>query len=83
MTAERQPLRLLTFGASLTAGYYQFGLAYHPYAKHLSELFASVQIPTVIDQKDVSGERVVSNMWSNDLKLYSKPMLLPTIGFSF
>ncbi|CAF1083475.1 unnamed protein product [Rotaria sordida] len=58
----QQPLRFLALGASLTAGYYQSGLAYHSYAKHLSELFASVQIPVIIDVKGISGERVVPMM---------------------
>lgn len=62
MAEGRQPLRLLALGDSLTAGYCHFGLAYHPYAKHLSELFESVQIPVVIDEKGVCGERAAPTM---------------------
>ena len=62
MADRRQPLRLLAFGDSLTAGYYYFGSAYHPYAKHLSKLFESVRVPVVIDEKGVSGERAVPVM---------------------
>ena len=62
MADGRQPLRLLALGDSLTAGYYYFGSAYHPYAKHLSKLFESVRVPVVINQKGVSGERAVPVM---------------------
>lgn len=62
MTEGRQPLRLLAVGDSLTAGYYHFGSGYHPYAEHLSELFESAQVPVIIDEKGVSGERAASTM---------------------
>jgi lysophospholipase L1-like esterase len=59
---QQQPLRILALGDSLTEGYYDHGRAYHPYATHLSDLFSSAKIPVKIDQKGVSGERVLPTM---------------------
>ena len=59
---QQQQRRFLAIGDSLTAGYYQYGLAYHPYAKHLEELFAEKNSSVIIDQKGLSGERAVPTM---------------------
>ena len=62
MCAAQQPLQILAFGASLTAGYYNYGQDYHPYAKHLAQLFQLANIPVQIYVQGVSGERVVPSM---------------------
>ncbi|CAF1005572.1 unnamed protein product [Rotaria sordida] len=59
---QQQPLHILAFGDSLTEGYYRYGLAFHPYATHLTNLFDSANIPVKIHQQGVSGERVVPSM---------------------
>ena len=55
-------LRFLAIGDSLTAGYCEFGLSNHPYAIHLTNLFSSANIPVIVDEHGVSGERVVPSM---------------------
>jgi lysophospholipase L1-like esterase len=62
MAYEQRPLRILAIGDSLTAGYYHNGGDYHPYANHLSDLFASAKIPVIVHEKGVSGELVVPFM---------------------
>ena len=62
LMAQNQQQRLLAIGDSLTAGYYDSGRNFHPYANRLSELFSSAQIPVIIDQRGVSGERVTPTM---------------------
>jgi len=59
---EQQPLRILALGDSLTAGYYNHGQDYHPYATHLTYLFESANIPVEIDERGISGERVIPTM---------------------
>lgn len=59
---EQKPLRILALGDSLTAGYYKYGRAYHPYSTHLKYLFESANISVKIDEQGVSGERVVPTM---------------------
>ena len=59
---QEQTIRILALGDSLTAGYYDDGRAYHPYALHLAELFFSVKIPTMIDERGISGDQVVPSM---------------------
>jgi lysophospholipase L1-like esterase len=58
----QSPLRFLAFGDSLTAGYCSYGLANHPYSINLKNLFLLSNIPIIVDQKGVSGERVVPSM---------------------
>lgn len=62
MAETQQPLRILAIGDSLTAGYYNYGQNYHPYAIHLKKLFESANIPVNIEQKGISGERVLRTM---------------------
>lgn len=62
MAEKQQPLRILALGDSLTAGYYNHGWGHRPYATHLKDLFESANISVDIDQRGVSGERVVPNM---------------------
>lgn len=52
-------IRILAFGDSLTAGYYQYGLSYHPYTIRLSALLSSIGASVQIDNKGISGEQVV------------------------
>jgi len=59
---QQQSLRILALGDSLTAGYYNYGRSYHPYATHLTYLFESAKISVTIDEQGVSGERVVPTM---------------------
>jgi lysophospholipase L1-like esterase len=58
----QSPLRFLAMGDSLTAGYYQSGLNHHPYSINLIKLFSSSNIPLIVDQQGISGERVVISM---------------------
>ena len=60
--SKGQTIRILALGDSLTAGYYDDGRAYHPYALHLAELFSSVKISVTIDQQGISGDQVVPRM---------------------
>ncbi|CAF1287404.1 unnamed protein product [Rotaria sordida] len=55
-------LRFLAFGDSLTAGFYNYGLSYHPYAIKLLNLFSSVNIPIIVDKKGIPGECVIPSM---------------------
>ncbi|CAF2909374.1 unnamed protein product [Rotaria sp. Silwood2] len=55
-------LRFLALGDSLTAGFYNYGLSYHPYAIELLNLFSSVNMPIIVDQKGIPGECVVPSM---------------------
>ena len=55
-------MRVLAFGDSLTEGYYSWGLNYHPYSLRLSKLLDSLGVAATIDQKGISGERVVPSM---------------------
>ena len=75
MCAAQQPLQILAFGDSLTAGYYNYGQDYHPYAKHLEHLFQLANIPVQIYVQGVSGERVVPNMVERLRSLLEKVVL--------
>jgi lysophospholipase L1-like esterase len=55
-------LRILAIGDSLTAGYCNYGSINHPYSINLTNLFSSSNIPVIIDQRGISGERVVPSM---------------------
>ncbi|UJR37370.1 hypothetical protein I4U23_030078 [Adineta vaga] len=59
---QKAPISILAIGDSLTEGYYKYGRAFHPYAKRLTELFESANIPVTIKQQGISGERVVPTM---------------------
>lgn len=58
--ADRQPLRILCFGDSLTAGYTCMGSRFHPYSKKLEDMvamaFPDLDVQTVTDGK--SGDTV-------------------------
>jgi lysophospholipase L1-like esterase len=58
----QSPLRFLAFGDSLTAGYANSGFINHPYSINLTNLFSSSNIPVIIDQQGISGDRVVPSM---------------------
>ncbi|CAI7659658.1 unnamed protein product [Penicillium pancosmium] len=49
-----EKLSILCFGNSLTAGYYNYGEHYHPYAKKLTEILQPV-LPTTEITTDVAG----------------------------
>jgi lysophospholipase L1-like esterase len=72
---QQKPLRILTIGDSLTEGYYNGGRAYHPYATHLTHLFELANIPVKIDQKGISGERVLPSMVNRLRNLLKKDIL--------
>ncbi|KAL8724011.1 MAG: hypothetical protein Q9181_007030 [Wetmoreana brouardii] len=63
--ANRPELRILCFGASITAGHYCFGLKHHPYAirlKHrLKESLPSYNI--IIDVDGLAGDRVLGGQY--------------------
>ncbi|KAL8706961.1 MAG: hypothetical protein Q9201_000009 [Fulgogasparrea decipioides] len=62
---DRPELRILCFGASITAGHYCFGLKHHPYAirlKHrLEESLPSYNI--IVDVDGLSGDRVLGGQY--------------------
>ena len=62
LTVKKHEMRILAIGDSLTAGYYNHGLSHHPYSLRLLQLISSLDIAVTIDQKGVSGERVVPSM---------------------
>ena len=63
-------LRILCFGASITAGYHRHGLAYHPYAirlkQRLQQYYLSRKIEIEIDA--VPGDRVIGGRYANRLE---------------
>ncbi|UJR21623.1 hypothetical protein I4U23_024701 [Adineta vaga] len=67
MASTRQ-LRILAFGASLTEGYYNDGLQFHPYTHRLSELLGSLFNTIDIHNAGVSGEAVLSSTMLPRLK---------------
>ena len=72
---KRQPIRILAIGDSLTAGYYNYGCEFHPYAKHLTDLLDSANISVQINEKGNSGELVVPQMLNRLRKIlqYDEP----------
>ena len=63
-------LRILCFGASITAGLYRFGLAHHPYAIRL-EARLKQGLPSTkidIDVDAVSGDRVIGGTYFDRLR---------------
>ena len=65
-------IRILAIGDSLTAGYYDSGRSNHSYAIHLAELLSSSPTPVEIDEKGISGEKVVPSMARRLQRLLSK-----------
>ena len=63
-------LRILCFGASITAGFYRFGLCHHPYALRLEErlkqAFPSTKIDLDIDA--LSGDTVKGGQYISRLQ---------------
>ncbi|EAW08776.1 SGNH/GDSL hydrolase family protein [Aspergillus clavatus NRRL 1] len=55
-------LSILCFGNSLTAGYYHYGLEYHPYAGKLKEKLQAAFPSTkfTVDVEGLPGDRVIS-----------------------
>lgn len=53
--ADRQPLRILCFGDSLTAGYTAMGSRFHPYSKKLADMVA-MAFPDLDVQTFTSGK---------------------------
>lgn len=54
-------IRILCFGASITAGFHRFGLAHHPYSKQLLKRLQSA-LPTTkieVETDALSGDRVI------------------------
>ena len=68
-------LRILCFGASITAGYYAFGLHSHPYAIQLyTRLQASLpDTKLTIDVDGLSGDRVIGGQYFSRLATRSPP----------
>ena len=60
--SEEQQLHILAIGDSLTDGCYNDGQSHHPYSTLLTTLLTIGNIPAIIDQRGVSGERVVPTM---------------------
>ncbi|CAG8511764.1 10160_t:CDS:2 [Paraglomus occultum] len=62
------PYSILLIGDSLTEGYSQYGLVFHPYAQTLQKLFDKAGIDVMIEQKGVSGERVCAGTMQQRLR---------------
>ena len=63
-------LRILCFGASITAGFYRFGLAYHPYAVRLEERLKN-SLPSTkitIDVDALPGDTVIGGEYFSRLR---------------
>ena len=64
------PLRILCFGASITAGFYRFGLCHHPYAIRLEECLKQSlppNTPIQIEIDGLSGDTVIDGEYSDRL----------------
>ncbi|KAL8759382.1 MAG: hypothetical protein Q9199_000817 [Rusavskia elegans] len=68
--AQIQELRVLCFGASITAGLYNFGIQHHPYATRLkSRLKASLPLHYVqVEVDGLSGDHVIKGEYLSRLK---------------
>lgn len=65
MSPPPPQIRILCFGASITAGFYRFGLAHHPYAKRLLQVLQTA-LPTTkieVDIDALSGDRVIGGRY--------------------
>ncbi|KAL8713621.1 MAG: hypothetical protein Q9225_006747 [Loekoesia sp. 1 TL-2023] len=63
-------LRILCFGASITAGFYSFGLNHHPYANRLTQRLQG-SLPSLkiaIDIGALSGDRVIGGEYLQRLR---------------
>ncbi|KAL8667757.1 MAG: hypothetical protein Q9168_007193 [Polycauliona sp. 1 TL-2023] len=73
--AQIHELRVLCFGASITAGYYSFGLRQHPYATRLKyrlqARLSSHQIQLQVD--GLSGDRVIGGQYLSRLQAQFDP----------
>ena len=71
ISSQPSSLRILCFGASITAGFHRFGLAHHPYAlrleERLKERFPQAEIDIDIDA--FSGDRVIAGQYFSRLEL--------------
>ena len=67
--SQPSSLRILCFGASITAGLYRFGLLHHPYALRLEErLKQSLPKTNIeIDIDALSGDTVIAGEYSSRL----------------
>ena len=65
-------LRILCLGASITAGYTDGGLAYHPYAKQLKDTLAQHLLHTrlEIDLAALNGDRVLGGQYLPRIKAH-------------
>jgi lysophospholipase L1-like esterase len=61
-------IRILAFGASLTEGYYSYGLQFHPYTIRLGQCLRSIFSTVDINNAGVSGEAVLSETMLPRLK---------------
>ena len=60
--SRARTFNFLAIGDSLTAGYYNYGRAFHPYSTLLGSLLDTINVHALIDEKGVSGELVVPTM---------------------
>ncbi|KAI4130752.1 MAG: hypothetical protein LQ338_001588 [Usnochroma carphineum] len=70
MSTSPESLRILCFGASITAGFYSFGLNHHPYSKRLTQRLRT-SLPSskiTIDTDALSGDRVIAGQYLQRLK---------------
>ena len=68
-------LRILCFGASITAGFHMFGLAYHPYSRrlktHLNLVLPNTNLDISVDA--LSGDVVLGGSYSRRIEAQTAP----------
>ncbi|KAL8708912.1 MAG: hypothetical protein Q9220_006244 [cf. Caloplaca sp. 1 TL-2023] len=70
--AHPQDLRILCFGASITAGFYALGLKHHPYAIRLKDRLQTA-LPSrniTVDVDALSGDRILAGQYAPRLGPY-------------
>ena len=67
--------RILCFGASITAGFHRFGLAYHPYSRQMKKCLETAFPNTKIDVRvdAVSGDIVLGGSYMSRLEQQMTP----------
>ncbi|KAL8980179.1 MAG: hypothetical protein Q9205_004666 [Flavoplaca limonia] len=68
--AQKQELRVLCFGASITAGFHSWGLRHHPYANRLKDrLHAGLPSHNIeVEVDGLSGDRVIGGEYLSRLR---------------
>jgi len=67
--SDSKGMRILTFGASLTEGYTDFGMTFHPYGKSLKKKLSALHpnLKITVDVNGRSGDCVLASLGGNFL----------------